>query len=113
MLYVPKNLNNANYRYIINSDYYEVHTNNNCYTQYSTTYCDCYRVYPNYDYSTTYPYSCNYNTSSNIDYSNITSEWVNRVDITNIFIISFLIFGLIFVFVYKPISRLFGRWLKC
>lgn len=113
MLYVPSQFNNSNFRYSLNDYYITVRTNQNCYTQYSTTYCDCYNIYPEQDYSYTYAYACNYNSSYNIDYSLISSDWVNRVDSTNVFIISGLIFTLIFVFVYKPVARLFGRWLKC
>lgn len=113
MLYVPSKFYNSSYRYVVSSDYLEIHTNTNCYTQYNTTYCDCYRLYPNLNYVYTYAYSCNYNVSSNIDYSLLSTEWVNRVDLADIFIISGIIFALIIFFVLKPIQRMFGRWLKC
>lgn len=113
MFYVPSQFKNSSFRYSVSSDYIEIHTNNNCYTQYSNTYCDCYRIYPKLDYIYTYPYSCNYNITSNIDYSLISDNWVDRIDSVNVFIISGIILAIIIFFVYKPVARLFGRWLKC
>lgn len=110
--YLPSRYINNNYRYSINNYYYTVRTNESCYTQYNTTYCNCYDIYFNNDYLATDAYSCNYNSSTNINASNFTSQWVYRFDIVNVFIISGIIFAFIWLFVFKPISRLFGRWLK-
>ena len=41
-LYIPQEYNNENYQYKINNNNILIITNNNCYTQYSSTYCDCY-----------------------------------------------------------------------
>lgn len=111
--YLPGEFINSNYKYNINEDYIIVKTNNNCYTNYNTSYCDCYYVYPHLDYLSTEAYSCNYSNSGNISYHSFTSDWVYRSDITDIFIVASIIFMFIFLFVYKPVSRLFGRWLKC
>ena len=54
MYYLPTNLINQNYYYNISNNYIVVRTNNNCYQNYQTTYCDCYNVYPQLDYN------CNY-----------------------------------------------------
>lgn len=41
-IYIPIEYNNSNYRYYENGNYIRIVTNNNCYTQYNTTYCDIY-----------------------------------------------------------------------
>ena len=41
-IYIPIEYNNSNYRYFENGNYIRIVTNNNCYTQYNTTYCDIY-----------------------------------------------------------------------
>lgn len=78
--YLPQDMINSNYRYSVNNYYYTIRTNQNCYTQYNTTYCNCYDVYYNNNYLTTDPYSCNYNSSTNINYQNFSSDWHMRTD---------------------------------
>jgi hypothetical protein len=73
-LYLPESIINNNYSYYLNGNNIRIITNNNCYTQYNSTYCDCY----DYIYSKdilTESISCN--TSSNlskIDKTLITSD---------------------------------------
>lgn len=110
--YLPTEYINENYRYSLNDYYITVRTNKNCYTQYSSTYCDCYSVYYNADYLSTEPYQCQYNTSTNISYSNFTDDFYYRMDIMNILVIFIILFVFIIMFPYKIFSRLFGRWLR-
>lgn len=112
--YMPSDLLNSNYHYYISNDYYQVITNNNCYTNYNTTYCDCFNVYFDNDYLVSNSYSCNINSYNNvsISYSNFTSEFWYRLDITQILIIFLILFIFIIKYPYRIFSRLFGRWLK-
>lgn len=113
MYYLPKTLINNNYLYNISNNYIVVRTNNNCYTNYNTTYCDCYNVYPELDYMITNAYSCSYNqTSQNINYDKFTDNQFYRIDMYKSLIMYFIIFLFTFYLGYKVISRLFGRWLK-
>lgn len=113
MYFLPSNLINGNYLYNVSNDYIVVRTNNNCYQQYNTTYCDCYNVYPNLDYMTTTAYYCNYSqTNANIPYTSFTDNHWYRVDTYKSLIMFFIIFLFSFYLGYKIISRLFGRWLK-
>lgn len=41
-IYIPNEYNNTNWKYYENGNYIRIVTNNNCYTQYNTTYCDIY-----------------------------------------------------------------------
>lgn len=41
-IYVPKEYNKDNYRYFEDGEYIRIVTNENCYNQYSTTYCNTY-----------------------------------------------------------------------
>lgn len=41
-IYIPENYNKNTYDYYINGNNIRIITNNNCYTQYNTTYCDIY-----------------------------------------------------------------------
>lgn len=110
--YIPSDLLNSNYSYELNGDYFIIHTNQNCYQNYNTTYCDCIRVYPGLDYQVSNRYTCSNNYSVSIPYSNLSSDYWYRIDIDK----SLIIFLVIFIFgIYMPyrvISRLFGRWLK-
>lgn len=110
--YLPQNMINNNYRYTISNDSILVHTNNNCYTQYNTTYCDCYYVYPKLDYLVSNSTTCNYNPTTYVNNDNFTSDYWYRIDLSSILIIFLILFIVIFSVPFKLIQRLFGRWLK-
>lgn len=110
---MPSDLINNNYRYTVNNYYYTVRTNQNCYTNYNTQYCDCYDVYFNNDYLRTNAYSCNYNTSTNISVNNFTSSYWYKNNIDRSLIIFILFAIIIIVIPYKILTRLFGWWIKC
>lgn len=110
--YIPSDLLSNNYRYTISNDSILVHTNNNCYTQYNTTYCDCYYVYPKMDYLVSNATSCNYNPTTYVSSSNFSSSYWYRIDLASILIIFLILWIFIFKYPYRIISRLFGRWLK-
>lgn len=73
-IYVPESYVNSNYQYKISDDHILIITNQNCYTQYSSTYCDCY--YYNYKNNlVSSPYTCNINNSStSIPFSSISTD---------------------------------------
>ena len=76
--YLPSSAINGGYHYTISNDHYTIRTNQNCYTNYNTTYCNCYDIYPKFDYISTEIYSCAYNNINYIDSSNFTSDiWYN------------------------------------
>jgi hypothetical protein len=114
MTYLPSSLINSGYSYVISSDYYQVRTNENCYTQYSNTYCDCLNVYFNNDYLIGGRYTCNVNSNSTgiVDSSHFTDNFYYRLDFDKICVIFMVIVILCYFLAFKPISRLFGRWLK-
>lgn len=113
MHYLPSNFINSNYVYTYNNDYYVVRTNNNCYQNYNTYYCDCYNIYPNNDYLVSNSYSCSYSTSSvTFDSSVFTSNYFYRLDLYKTMIILLVILIVLYNMAFKPIQRLMGRWLK-
>lgn len=113
MTYLPSGYINSHYTYIYNNNYIQVRTNENCVQQYNTTYCDCYNIYYNYDYIVGDKYNCSLSNSSNtINYNNFSSDFYYRLDFDKICIIFFLVITLCYFLAFKPISRLFGRWLK-
>lgn len=59
-IYIPTTYLNQNYRYTLNNNEITIITNNNCYTNYNSTYCDCYRYNEMYNVITE-SYSCNSN----------------------------------------------------
>ena len=73
-IYIPEDYKSDVFLYKINGDFITIITNNNCRTQYSTTYCTCY--YYNYKNNLmSEPYECNTNNSNpTINYSKITSD---------------------------------------
>lgn len=110
--YMPSELLHNNWGYELNDYYITIHTYENCYNQYNTTYCDCIRLYYNLDYQVSNRFICSNNFSVSMPYNNFTSDFWYRKDITN----SLIIFTILFIFgiliPYKIISRIFGRWLK-
>lgn len=110
-IYVPEDYIQDNNRYTINNQTLTIITDNNCTTQYTTTYCDC-RDY-NIEYNIiTEVYQCNRNQTNRIVASEyITSDINDSVKITNDYvkdygIILIMIIGVIlFVQLFKKNSR--------
>lgn len=73
-IYIPSQYVNSNYSYRFNGDFIDIITNVNCYSQYNTTYCNCYR----YNWKTNVisdTYSCSTNNNNPvINYNYITSD---------------------------------------
>lgn len=105
--YLPQKFINSNYRYTVSDDSILIHTNNNCYTNYNTTYCDCYYIYPKMDYLESQSYSCNYNPGSYVSYTNFSSDIWYRMDLAYILII----FLILFIFIFKYPLRIIMRFL--
>ena len=113
MNYLPSDLINQNYSYYYNNNYYIIRTNNNCYTNYQTQYCDCYNVFQNNNYLKSSAYSCTTpNSQYAIPFNTITSDKWYRNDLPDTLIVFFIMFVFMIYLPYKIMSRLFGRWLK-
>lgn len=95
-LYMPNQYINSYYQYYLDNNYILVRTNNNCYTQYSTTYCDCFRVFPNYNYVKSDIYSCS-GGSYYVNSNQLSNDIFQLPNVSNIFITYFII---IFILVY-------------
>lgn len=110
MTYLPSNMINSNYKYTASNDYIRVYTNNNCYTQYNSTYCDCYYIYPKIDYLTSERNSCNVsNLTNTLSYNNFSDNFYYRVDFTNI-LVMFLIMSIFIIFIpLKIVSKIFRK----
>lgn len=73
-IYVPEDYIKANWKYTINNDTITIMTNNNCYTQYSSTYCDCRQYNIKYNIIGDI-YQCNVNNTNNIiNVSQLTND---------------------------------------
>lgn len=82
-IYIPEDYNKNNWKYTINNDTITIITNENCYNQYNSTYCDCRQFNMKYNLITE-PYSCNSNpTNQLINNSYITSDINDSIKITN------------------------------
>lgn len=114
-IYIPTNLINQNYQYRFNGENITIVTNNNCYNNYNTTYCDCYT----YNYKnniTTNSYQCSTNASNTtqiIPYTKITddpnySEMIrNNYMQENLIYAGIFIIGIVFaILLTKERSRL-------
>lgn len=87
MTYLPEELLKSNWEYFYNNNYYIVRTNNNCYTNYNTQYCDCINVFVNNHYLQSSTYSCSTpNTQYKLNFSTFTSDFYYRSDIDSILI---------------------------
>lgn len=110
--YIPSELLNNNWSYELNDYYFTIHTYENCFNQYNTTYCDCIRLYHSFDYQYSNRFSCSNNFTTYVPYNNLTSDFWYRIDIDKSLII-FMILAIIIIFIpFKIIGRWFGRWLK-
>lgn len=63
-IYIPNEYINENYRYTWNNGLITIKTNENCHTQYTTTYCNC-RNYIADKNIVSNVYECNVNQGSN------------------------------------------------
>lgn len=110
MTYLPTDSINSNYKYTINNDYIRVYTDNNCYTQYNSTYCDCYYIYPKIDYLQSETTSCNVSNVSNVvSHTNFTDNFYYRIDFHNI-LIMFLIMSIFIIYIpIKIFSKIFRK----
>lgn len=108
-IYMPRSLINDNYEYFIQDNYFIVNKRTNCYSQYNTTYCDCVRVYPNFNYIVSDVYSCSINNNMNkIDKSYISNDLFSLHNLSNIFIVYFIII-FIFTFILKLFLNIFRK----
>lgn len=108
--YLPTNSINSNYKYTANNDYFRVYTNENCYTQYSSTYCDCYYIYPKLDYLQSEKTSCNVsNINSSISYTEFTDNYYYRIDFVNILLMFFIMSIFIIYIPVKLVSKVFRK----
>lgn len=90
-IYLQEEFINQNWHYQLNGNNIIVHTNNNCYTNYNTTYCDCYSINTSNHYMYSDLYSCSNSNSYNIRYNRLTSDFWYRNDIMDICIVFSLI----------------------
>lgn len=110
-MYLPNDYINSNYSYNLDNQYILVNTHTNCFTQYNTTYCDCFRVYPNYNYIKSDTYSCSINNNYNTSYQSFSSNIFNMPNIANNFIVYFIII-IIFVYILNKLIGIFRKRLK-
>lgn len=109
MTYLPTEYINSNFKYRLQGDYYTIITNHNCYTQYSTTYCDCYNIYPKLDYIISETMTCNNNPSSYVTSSSFTDNFYYRVDFPSI-LFMFLIMSIFIIYLpLKVFSKVFRK----
>lgn len=109
MTYLPAEYINTNYKYRLQGDYYTIITNRNCYTQYSTTYCDCYNIYPKLDYIVSESTSCNYNPNSYTTSTSFTDNFYYRIDFASI-LLMFLIMSIFIIYLpLKVFSKIFRK----
>lgn len=108
--FLPTEYINQNYKYTINNDSIRIYTNNNCYNQYNSTYCDCLYVYPKIDYMISETNSCNTsNLTNTISYTNFTDNFYYRIDFVNI-LIMFTIMSIFIVYLpLKIFSKIFRK----
>lgn len=101
-IYIPTTYNSQNYKYTISGDEITIITNNNCYQNYNTTYCDCYRYNERYNIITE-SYACNSNPNNYIidnDYisSDINDSYRITNDYTNYYIVMIGIIVIVLLF---------------
>lgn len=89
-VFIPGELIDNSYKYTISDGVIRVITDNNCYQNYNSTYCDCYDVYINNDYMISNTIQCNANPTNYVTSVRFTSDIYYRKDLSDI-LLSFLI----------------------
>lgn len=97
-IYMPQNYIKNNWKYTINNDTITIITNENCYNQYSSQYCDCRQYNIKYNIIGEI-YQCNVNVSNNlIAVSKLTSDINYSERITNNYVKDYIIlFGILII----------------
>ena len=100
-MYVKDEYNNPKYKYYLNNDNILIVTNNNCYQNYNTQYCDCY-LYDHKDRIGSKARACNINQNLyEIDYNNIKDKDIFNMYSIAMFIIATLIAIMVKVIIWK------------
>lgn len=108
--FLPTESINSNYKYTATNDYIRVYTNENCYNQYNSQYCDCYYIYPKLDYLQSEKTSCNVsNLNNTINYNTFTDNYYYRIDFLNILLMFFIMAIFIIYIPFKLISKIFRK----
>ena len=90
-VYIPTEYLNQNYTYTINNNEITIITNQNCYQNYNTTYCDCYRYNEQYNIITE-SYTCNSNAGNYVlSYSSLSDNVNDSYRITREFTNDYII----------------------
>lgn len=108
-IYLPDWSIHNNWNYFYNNNDIVAFTNENCYYNYNTQYCDCFRFQTNNHYNHSDRYSCSLNNTYNINYNRLTSDFYYRNDIADICIVIFIILLIGFGLPIKLFSRFFRR----
>jgi len=108
-LYVPEDYYNENYQYRYNNKIITIVTNNNCRTQYNTTYCNCYNYFTE-ENITSEVYECSNNTNQyTIPIEKITTDINNNERIRNDYMqetmINYFVFIIAIAFVIAMLTR--------
>lgn len=106
--YLPTRYIDNTFTYSLQDDYILINKNTNCHTQYTTTYCDCIRVYPNYNFISTNTFSCNIPTNNIVPVTSFSNDIYNFPNFSNLFIIYFIIV-FIFAFILKLFFNVFRK----
>lgn len=106
--YLPKKYINNTFTYSLQDNFIIINKNTNCHTQYSSTYCDCIRVYPNYNFISSSVYSCSTSNSNLVSVSSFSNDIFNFPNFSNLFIIYFIIIT-IFTFILKLFFNVFRK----
>lgn len=106
--YLPLRYIDNSFTYSLQDDYILINKNTNCHTQYTSTYCDCIRVYPKYNFISTSVYSCTIPTSNIVPVSSFSNDVYNYPLLSNLFIIYFIII-FIFTFILKLFLNVFRK----
>ena len=111
-IYIPQIYNNQNYKYTIdNYKNITIITNQNCNTNYNTTYCDCYKYNPELNIISSLQQCNNTPNTGIINYNMISSDINNSIRITRDYVNDYtIIFGtiiiaLLFIILMKRNSR--------
>lgn len=96
-IYIPAEMLNSNFTYYYDDYFITIVTNNNCYTQYNSTYCDCNKFILSNNVITD-TYVCNISQNlPKIQYSSLSDNVNDSLTINNLYLSNTIVYLLMFI----------------
>lgn len=96
-IYIPDEMLDSNFSYYYDDNYITIITDNNCYTQYNSTFCDCNRFILSNNVVTD-SYSCNINQNlPKLNYNSLSDNINDSLTLNHLYLSNTIVYLLMFI----------------